>query len=161
MEDVCAITIYIKDMRQYNSLNQSYIKIINFTNPPARVCVECPLPEGIGVILEASAFKCAGQDAAEVPLEKCTMHIQGISHWAPANIGPYSQAVRVSGFWNYRSILHNWYLNFLLITDRRNNQYSWTNTTHSRHDEAYRRRWIFAMPPCIKTCTKNIKRCRF
>lgn len=23
------------------------------------------------------------------------MHVQGISHWAPANIGPYSQAVRV------------------------------------------------------------------
>ena len=23
------------------------------------------------------------------------MHVQGISHWAPANIGPYSQAVKV------------------------------------------------------------------
>lgn len=23
------------------------------------------------------------------------MHVQGISHWAPANIGPYSQAVRI------------------------------------------------------------------
>ena len=25
-----------------------------------------------------------------------TMHVQSLSHWAPANIGPYSQAVRVS-----------------------------------------------------------------
>ena len=24
-----------------------------------------------------------------------TMHVQGLSHWAPANIGPYSQAVKV------------------------------------------------------------------
>lgn len=24
-----------------------------------------------------------------------TMHVQTVSHWAPANIGPYSQAVRV------------------------------------------------------------------
>ena len=24
------------------------------------------------------------------------MHVQSISHWAPANIGPYSQAVEVS-----------------------------------------------------------------
>ena len=24
-----------------------------------------------------------------------TMHVQSLSHWAPANIGPYSQAVRV------------------------------------------------------------------
>lgn len=23
------------------------------------------------------------------------MHVQSVSHWAPANIGPYSQAVRV------------------------------------------------------------------
>lgn len=26
-----------------------------------------------------------------------TMHVQSLSHWAPANIGPYSQAVKVSG----------------------------------------------------------------
>lgn len=24
-----------------------------------------------------------------------SMHVQGISHWAPANIGPYSQSTRV------------------------------------------------------------------
>ena len=24
------------------------------------------------------------------------MHVQGLSHWAPANIGPYSQAVMVT-----------------------------------------------------------------
>lgn len=30
-----------------------------------------------------------------------TMHVQGVSHWAPANIGPYSQAVRVSCSFNY------------------------------------------------------------
>ena len=26
---------------------------------------------------------------------RLTMHVQGLSHWAPANIGPYSQAVKV------------------------------------------------------------------
>ena len=26
---------------------------------------------------------------------RSTMHVQSISHWAPANIGPYSQAVKV------------------------------------------------------------------
>lgn len=31
-----------------------------------------------------------------VTKERVTMHVQGISHWAPANIGPYSQAVKVS-----------------------------------------------------------------
>ena len=28
--------------------------------------------------------------------ERKTLHVQSISHWAPANIGPYSQAVKVS-----------------------------------------------------------------
>ena len=28
-------------------------------------------------------------------LKREAMHIQSISHWAPANIGPYSQAVKV------------------------------------------------------------------
>ena len=29
--------------------------------------------------------------------ERKTLHVQSISHWAPANIGPYSQAVKVPG----------------------------------------------------------------
>lgn len=27
--------------------------------------------------------------------DRQTMHVQGLSHWAPANIGPYSQCVQV------------------------------------------------------------------
>lgn len=27
--------------------------------------------------------------------ERGALHVQSMSHWAPANIGPYSQAVRV------------------------------------------------------------------
>lgn len=28
--------------------------------------------------------------------DRQTMHVQGLSHWAPANIGPYSQCVQVT-----------------------------------------------------------------
>ncbi len=31
-----------------------------------------------------------------VAFDRKTMHVQSVSHWAPANIGPYSQAVEVS-----------------------------------------------------------------
>jgi diphthine-ammonia ligase len=31
--------------------------------------------------------------------QKQTMHVQGMSYWAPANIGPYSQSVMVSECW--------------------------------------------------------------
>lgn len=29
-------------------------------------------------------------------VKRDTMHVQGISYWAPANIGPYSQSIVVS-----------------------------------------------------------------
>ena len=35
-----------------------------------------------------------GEDGVE-DYELRTMHVQSISNWAPANIGPYSQALRV------------------------------------------------------------------
>lgn len=31
----------------------------------------------------------------EMDHKRHSMHVQGISHWAPANIGPYSQSTRV------------------------------------------------------------------
>lgn len=34
-------------------------------------------------------------DDGSITRERVTMHVQGISHWAPANIGPYSQAIKV------------------------------------------------------------------
>jgi len=39
---------------------------------------------------------CVACDARLRGLERRVMHVQGISHWAPANIGPYSQAIMVS-----------------------------------------------------------------
>jgi diphthine-ammonia ligase len=59
------------------------------TSPPARACVAVNLPSPHQVALECLAFA----DAS--PLERFALHVQGISYWAPANIGPYSQAVGV------------------------------------------------------------------
>lgn len=81
-------------MSNYISINEVYISCLSKTNPPVRVCVECPL--NIHVVLDAIAYK-ETQDCGDKKIHKRhTMHVQSISHWAPANIGPYSQAVRVS-----------------------------------------------------------------
>ena len=45
------------------------------------------LPEGVLVRVEGVGV-CGG--------ERSSMHVQSVSHWAPANIGPYSQAYTVS-----------------------------------------------------------------
>jgi diphthine-ammonia ligase len=59
------------------------------TSPPARACVAVNLPSPHQVALECLAF------ADSSPRERSALHVQGISYWAPANIGPYSQAIGV------------------------------------------------------------------
>lgn len=92
----CYITMYVRSMAEYAGLNEVYANAFNFTNPPTRVCVECPLPENVQIILEAVAFRSRNViDSDDTEYKRHTMHVQGISHWAPANIGPYSQSTRV------------------------------------------------------------------
>ncbi|CAH0400034.1 unnamed protein product [Chilo suppressalis] len=97
LPDVCCVNIYMRDMEKYSALNDVYVSHFCFANPPTRVCVQCPLPDDVGLILDAVAHKpiVEVQDADCQPKERVTMHVQGISHWAPANIGPYSQAIKV------------------------------------------------------------------
>lgn len=101
-------------MDDYAVLNAVYAKRLNYPNPPIRVCVGVPLPKQCPVVMDALAFhypraKPSGSQSNlnvsselikpsredEYERRKHTMHVQGISHWAPANIGPYSQSVRV------------------------------------------------------------------
>ena len=52
-----------------------------------RVCVEAQLPANVAMMLDCYGNSC--------PSNRETMHVQGLSHWAPANIGPYSQCTKV------------------------------------------------------------------
>ncbi|XP_046665035.1 diphthine--ammonia ligase [Homalodisca vitripennis] len=78
-------------MNDYAAINAAYVSVLSHVNPPVRVCVEAPLRADSPVVLEAIAYK----QQTEGDCRRHTMHVQGISHWAPANIGPYSQAIRV------------------------------------------------------------------
>ncbi|XP_031835825.1 uncharacterized protein LOC116428379 isoform X2 [Nomia melanderi] len=93
ISDIVAVTLYIKDMSNYLSINEIYISWLSKINPPVRVCVECPL--NVHVVLDAIAYKETQDCGDKTVYKRHTMHVQSISHWAPANIGPYSQAVRV------------------------------------------------------------------
>ncbi|XP_049529841.1 uncharacterized protein LOC125948120 [Anopheles darlingi] len=94
LRHICYITLYVRNMGEYAGMNEMYSKVFNFGNPPTRVCVECPLPADCAVVLEAVAFKPIST-ASELEYNRQTMHVQGISHWAPANIGTYSQSTKV------------------------------------------------------------------
>ena len=71
-------------MTDYVHINQIYGRYFGL-NPPVRVCVQSAIRSY--ALIEALA-------SPSVP-QKRVMHVQSISHWAPANIGPYSQCTEV------------------------------------------------------------------
>ncbi|KAI5123446.1 hypothetical protein M0805_006150 [Coniferiporia weirii] len=82
------VNIYISDMSTFPEVNQTYKSFFG-TSPPARACIAVDLPAGVNVRLDCVAF------AEKLPSERSALHVQSLSYWAPANIGPYSQAICV------------------------------------------------------------------
>lgn len=69
------------------------------TSPPTRACVAVPGPQEAGawrVKLEGVARISKEAATPDSDSERKALHIQSMSYWAPANIGPYSQSVNVS-----------------------------------------------------------------
>ncbi|KAI3367608.1 hypothetical protein L3Q82_026454 [Scortum barcoo] len=94
MKDIILVHLYVRRMEDFALLNAVYKKHFGI-NPPARVCVQAPLPDS-----QLLQMDCLLHDWTEPPEEGCfhqreALHVQSLSHWAPANIGPYSQALRV------------------------------------------------------------------
>lgn len=77
------VSVILSDMQQFASMNKRYVQYFNILNPPSRLCIEVP----IQFEAEITVFGSKLLDGSS----KC-LHVQGRSFWAPANIGPYSQA---------------------------------------------------------------------
>ncbi|XP_051166123.1 uncharacterized protein LOC127284629 [Leptopilina boulardi] len=93
ISDIVSVTLFVKDMGNYSLINEIYVSKFAHLNPPVRVCVECPL--NVQIVLEALAYKDGSGTKDGAIHRKHTLHVQSISHWAPANVGPYSQVVRI------------------------------------------------------------------
>lgn len=91
LSSVAFITFLISSMDLFPQVNAIY-KTYFGSSPPARACVAVTLPNSCRVSLEAIAY--AGPRSGA----RHALHVQGLSYWAPANIGPYSQAVTVRHF---------------------------------------------------------------
>lgn len=88
--DVVFTTILLRSMRDFATVNGLYGQLFTLPNPPARVTVACgdTLPRNVDVMV--SFIIDLGSSMAREGL-----HVQSRSYWAPANIGPYSQAICV------------------------------------------------------------------
>lgn len=75
-------------MDLFPSLNAAYATFFG-TSPPTRACVAVDLPPPVRVKFDCFAY------SETDPTKRTALHVQGLSYWAPANIGPYSQAVLV------------------------------------------------------------------
>ncbi|TLD39278.1 adenine nucleotide alpha hydrolases-like protein [Venturia nashicola] len=83
-------TLLLRSMTDFTLLNPIYGSIFTAPNPPSRVTISCGdrLPPGVDVVLSTIV------DLGERK-ERQGLHVQSRSYWAPANIGPYSQAISI------------------------------------------------------------------
>lgn len=104
MSDIAYVSIVLRRMSDFAAVNAVYTKAFAYPNPPARVTLAEPsiLSEGCDVML---SFTCVRAPAGT----RQGLHVQSQSYWAPANIGPYSQAISVpasSGEENSQRVLY-------------------------------------------------------
>ena len=83
--NITKVVLYIKKMSTFININQIYKHYFKF-KPPTRICVAQPVDSDFNIMMELHGV---------IRVEDIkVLHVQSVSCWAPANIGPYSQACR-------------------------------------------------------------------
>ncbi|KAL0067559.1 hypothetical protein AAF712_005274 [Marasmius tenuissimus] len=85
------INLFLSSMDYFPRVNAVYSSFFG-TSPPARACVAVDLPAGVRVRLDCIAIE-ESSGTGEPEIRRQSLHVQSQSYWAPANIGPYSQAI--------------------------------------------------------------------
>ncbi|KAI8647049.1 hypothetical protein BD408DRAFT_409122 [Parasitella parasitica] len=85
-EDVVTMNVFVTNMDDFGRINAIYKTFFDI-NPSPRALVGANLKGQANLQIDLTAIK------AIKNVKRDTMHVQGISYWAPANIGPYSQSV--------------------------------------------------------------------
>ena len=91
---ITKVTLYIKKMSDFAQINGVYKTLFRF-RPPTRVCVAMDFGKEENIYIKLSGVMKSEQDSEEITHPPADLidilHVQSISYWAPANIGPYSQ----------------------------------------------------------------------
>ncbi|KAH7072795.1 ATP binding L-PSP endoribonuclease family protein-like protein [Paraphoma chrysanthemicola] len=92
-------TLLLRNMDDFTVLNPVYGQYFSGVNPPARATIATgdAMPEGVDVMMSVVLDKDGSDRKGKVVrrTERQGLHVQSRSYWAPANIGPYSQAISV------------------------------------------------------------------
>ncbi|KAI1374066.1 adenine nucleotide alpha hydrolases-like protein [Hypoxylon crocopeplum] len=89
---ITSSVIVLRRMADFPTVNRLYGALFREPNPPARVTISCgnlllPRDADIAVLLVVQPY------LKTKPDHRRGLHVQSRSYWAPANIGPYSQAI--------------------------------------------------------------------
>ncbi|KAI3657469.1 hypothetical protein MP638_002732 [Amoeboaphelidium occidentale] len=89
LNDAVFCQVVLRDMDSFAAVNEAYAKRFPFTHPSCRACIENKYQfeksDNISISIIVSRQKS--------DKENSILHVQSISYWAPANIGPYSQSI--------------------------------------------------------------------
>lgn len=92
LQNIVHSTLLLRSIDAFGPVNNTYASHLWPTGlpiPPSRVTVAAQLPPNVEVSFSL-VF-----DLENTVAKRKGLHVQSRSHWAPANIGPYSQAVNV------------------------------------------------------------------
>lgn len=89
---ITTVIIVLRHMSDFPTINAKYGELFSQPNPPSRVTISCGdlLPERRNIMIYITIPK------KPEDWSRDGLHVQSRSHWAPANIGPYSQAIGIS-----------------------------------------------------------------
>lgn len=86
---ILSTIIILRSMADFPAINAVYGSLFKEPNPPSRVTISCGdlLPPDGNIAIYVTVYMDGKTD------DRQGLHVQGRSYWAPANIGPYSQAI--------------------------------------------------------------------
>lgn len=80
--DVSGVAVQLADISSFAVFNQCYARCVPQSSPPTRFSVCVSLEEPVLFVISIQVCKSSSRH----------MHVESLSFWAPANIGPYSQS---------------------------------------------------------------------
>ena len=99
-------TILLRNMADFPAVNAIYGALFDAPNPPSRVCVACG--DSLSALASGSSSRSNNSNiniaiyltvqtsfTNKADQRRQGLHVQSRSYWAPANIGPYSQAISI------------------------------------------------------------------
>lgn len=130
LQHISSISVFLSDMALFPLVNAVFATYFGIS-PPARACVAVDLPLPSRIRLECLA-RHDPKPGDGLPSRQA-LHVQGLSYWAPANIGPYSQAILVQRLPSRQT--SNSLMDGPVILDRRAHLHlgaNWIDTQQSR-----------------------------